>query len=310
VTTEFASLQPAGTRNPRNLAHTPGGSSSGSAAAVAAGFVPIAFGSQTGGSVIRPAAYCGVTGFKPSFRLLPTVGMKAYAWSLDTVGVFAAGVEDVAFAAAAVSGRDLRIDREASMAPSVALVRTHHWPEASGEMQAAVERAARAAADAGAKVTEVTLPEIFEETSRCHRIIQDFEAYRALAYEYDRARAELGPMLTAQLAKAADIRPELYDEARRTTRRARQAFADLMAKTDVILTPSAPGAAPYGLESTGHPTFNRLWTLLGPPCINVTGLADTSGLPLGIQVVGRFARDRTALLAARFVAAAIARAGR
>ena len=122
VTTEFASLQPAGTRNPRNPAHTPGGSSSGSAAAVAAGMLPIAFGSQTGGSVIRPAAYCGVAGYKPSFRLLPTVGMKAFSWSLDTVGVFGAGVEDVAFAAAATTGRDLRIDG-ATLQPR----RRSHW---------------------------------------------------------------------------------------------------------------------------------------------------------------------------------------
>ncbi len=110
VTTEFASRQPAGTRNPHNPAHTPGVSSSGSAAAVAAGMLPLALGSQTGGSIIRPAAYCGVAGFKPSYRLLPTVGMKCFSWSLDTVGLFAAGVADVAFAAAAISGRELRVD--------------------------------------------------------------------------------------------------------------------------------------------------------------------------------------------------------
>jgi len=308
VSTEFASLQPAGTRNPRNPAHTPGGSSSGSAAAIAAGFLPIAFGSQTGGSVIRPASYCGVAAYKPSFRLMPTVGMKTFSWSLDTVGVFGAAVEDVAFAAAATTGRDLRVDGMTPEAPSIALVRTHSWREASGDMQAAVERAARAAAAAGANVTEAILPDLFEETSRCHGIIQDYEAFRALAFEYDRHRDRLGPILCAQLAKAAAITPEAYDEARRTARRARQAFADLMSKTDVILTPSAPGAAPHGLTSTGQPTFNRLWTLLGPPCINVPGLADTSGLPLGVQVVGRFARDRIALAAARFLAAAIARA--
>ena len=131
VTTEFASLQPAGTRNPRNPAHTPGGSSSGSAAAIAAGMLPIAFGSQTGGSVIRPAAYCGVAGYKPSFRLLPTVGMKTFSWSLDTVGMFGAGVEDVAFAAAATTGRDLRIDGATFNAPTIALVRTHLWSEAT-----------------------------------------------------------------------------------------------------------------------------------------------------------------------------------
>ncbi len=307
VTTEFASLEPAGTRNPRNPAHTPGGSSSGSAAAVAAGMVPIAFGSQTGGSVIRPAAYCGVAGYKPSFRLLPTVGMKTYSWSLDTVGMFGAGVDDVAFAAAATTGRDLRIDGAGFNAPSIALVRTHLWPEATPDMQAAVERAARVAEAAGARVAELVLPEIFEDAIRCHGIVQDHEAYRALAYEYDRHRDRLGPTLAGQLEKAAAITTDQYDEARRAARRARQTFADLMAKTDVILTPSAPGAAPHGLGSTGRPTFNRLWTLLGPPCVNVPGIADSSGLPLGVQIVGRFARDKIALAAARFLEQALGR---
>jgi len=308
VTTEFASLQPAGTRNPRNPAHTPGGSSSGSAAAIAAGMLPIAFGSQTGGSVIRPAAYCGVAGYKPSFRLLPTVGMKAFSWSLDTVGVFGAGVVDVAFAAGAATGRDLRVDVATFDAPTIALVRTHLWSEATADMQAAVERAARVAEAAGARVTELVLPEIFEAAIRCHGIVQDHEAFRALAYEYDMHRDRLGPILAEQLGKAAAITTDQYDEARRSTRRARQTFADLMAKTDVILTPSAIGAAPHGLGATGLPTFNRLWTLLGPPCVNVPGLADGSGLPLGVQIVGRFARDKIALGAARFVENALARA--
>jgi Asp-tRNA(Asn)/Glu-tRNA(Gln) amidotransferase A subunit family amidase len=308
VTTQFASLQPAGTRNPRNPAHTPGGSSSGSAAAVAAGMLPISFGSQTGGSVIRPAAYCGVAGYKPSFRLIPTVGLKVFSWSLDTVGVFGAGVADVAFAAAATTGRDLRVDGAAPDAPRIALVRTHQWSEASSDMQAAVERAARVAEAAGARVTELALPAIFEDAIRCHGIIQDHEAYRALAYEYDRHRARLGSILTEQLGNAANITTDQYDEARRTARRARQTFADLMATTDVILTPSAPEAAPHGLGSTGKPIFNRLWTLLGPPCINVPGLTDGNGLPLGVQIVGRFARDKVALTAARHLEAALARA--
>lgn len=308
VTTQLASLQPAGTRNPRNPAHTPGGSSSGSAAAVAAGMVPIAFGSQTGGSVIRPAAYCGVAGYKPSFRLIPTVGIKVFSWSLDTVGVLGAGVVDVAFAAAATTGRDLRVDRTPPDAPRIAIVRTHLWSEASPDMQAAVERAARAAEAAGARVTELTLPAIFEDAIRCHGIIQDHEAYRALAYEYDRHRDRLGPILTEQLGNAAAITTDQYDDARRTARRARRTFAELMAETDVILTPSAPEAAPHGLGSTGKPTFNRLWTLLGPPCVNVPGLADGNGLPLGVQIVGRFARDKVALTAARHLEAALAKA--
>jgi len=305
VTTEFASLQPAGTRNPRNPAHTPGGSSSGSAAAVAAGMVPVALGSQTGGSVIRPAAYCGIAGYKPSFRMLPTVGMKCFSWSLDTVGLFAASVADVAFAAAAISTRELRVDRTPPNAPRIALVRTSRWPEASADMQDALERAARAAAAAGATIKEVELPPIVEAAMEIHATIQDHEAYRALADEIDRHRDRIGPILRAQLDKAAAITTDTYDEARRTARRARQMFVEVVADADVILTPSAPGAAPRGLDSTGAPTFNRLWTLLGAPCINVPGMLDKSGLPLGVQVVGRFARDRLALEAALFIEQAI-----
>ncbi|HEY4407074.1 MAG TPA: amidase [Xanthobacteraceae bacterium] len=301
VTTELASLQPGATRNPSHPDHTPGGSSSGSAAAVAAGMVPVALGSQTAGSVIRPAAFCGIAGFKPSFRLLPTVGMKCFAWSLDTAGVFAAGVTDVAFAAAAITGRDLRIDQRTPTAPSLALVRTPLWPRASSEMQAGLERAAHAAEAAGARVRELELPPIFEAAMRAQVIIQDHEAYRALAYEFDHHQDRLAPLLRQQLANAAAIDFDSYDEARRTARRARQMFADLMADTDAMLTPSAPGAAPHGLRSTGDPMFNRLWTLLGPPCINVPGLTDSDGLPLGVQIVGRFARDRTALEAAWFL---------
>ncbi len=305
VTTEFASLQPAATRNPHNPGHTPGGSSSGSAAAVAAGMVPIALGSQTGGSVIRPAAYCGIAGFKPSFRMLPTVGMKCFAWSLDTAGVFAAGVADAAFAAAAITGRDLRIDQRAPTAPSIALVRTPLWHEARGNMQAALERAARAAQAAGARVRELELPPLFEAAMRAHVTIQDHEAYRALAHEFDHHQDRLGPVLRQQLARGAAIDFDRYDEARRTARQARRMFADLMADTDALLTPSAPGAAPQGLASTGDPMFNRLWTLLGPPCINVPGLTDPRGLPLGVQIVGRFARDRTALEVAWFLERAL-----
>ncbi len=158
VTTELASLVPAGTRNPHNLAHTPGGSSSGSAAAVATGMVPIAFGTQTAGSVIRPAAFCGVAGFKPSYRLIPMVGVKDVSWHLDTAGLFGAGVADVAFAAAAILDRDLRVDRAAPSAPRIALVRTQLWPQASAAMQNAIETAARIAEAAGAKIADVTLP--------------------------------------------------------------------------------------------------------------------------------------------------------
>jgi len=305
VTTELAHLQPGKTRNPHNPAHTPGGSSSGSAAAVAAGMLPVAFGTQTGGSVIRPAAFCGVAGFKPSYKLLPMVGVKCFSWHLDTAGTFAAGVADVAFATAAVTGRDLRVDRGKPVAPRIALTRTHLWPEASEAMKGAVETAARLAAAAGAHVSEVVLPPILEDAWRAQATIQDYEAFRALAFEYDRHRDRIAAITRKLLDHAATITAEDYDAARRTTKRARQALADLMAGADVMLTPSAPGAAP-DLGSTGSAMFNRLWTLMGAPCVNVPGLFDEARLPLGVQIVGRFGRDRAALEAALFVEAAIA----
>ncbi len=309
VTTEFAWMVPAGTRNPRNPAHTPGGSSSGSAAAVAAAMLPIALGSQTAGSVIRPAAFCGVAGFKPSYRLIPTVGMKCFSWLLDTAGLFGAGVADVAFAAAAITDRDLRVDRGEPAAPRIGLLRTHLWPQASAAMHGALETAARAAQAAGATVTELPLPPILEEAYGAHGPIQDYEAFRALAFEYDRHRDELATPLREQLDRAGAITADEYDAARRTATRARQALPDLLREHDVILTPSAPGAAPYGLGSTGNPAFNKLWTLLGTPCVNVPGLREGE-LPLGVQIVGRFGRDRLTLEAALFLERAIAKHSR
>jgi Asp-tRNA(Asn)/Glu-tRNA(Gln) amidotransferase A subunit family amidase len=307
VTTEFAYLQPPKTRNPHNLAHTPGGSSSGSAAAVAAGMVPLALGSQTGGSVIRPAAYCGVSGFKPSYKLIPTVGMKCFSWSLDTVGIFAASAADAAFAASTITGRDLRIDGSAPASPRIALLRTQIWSEASAAMQGALEQAARAAEKAGARIADRAMPPILSEAFEAHPTIQDYEAFRAFAFEFDRHRDRLGPLLRTLLEAAAGITPEAYDIARRTARRARHALADLKSEFDVILTPSAPGAAP-DTASTGKAIFNRLWTLMGTPCVNVPGLSDAFGLPLGVQIVGRFGRDREALQAAHFLEDALARA--
>jgi Asp-tRNA(Asn)/Glu-tRNA(Gln) amidotransferase A subunit family amidase len=306
VTTELASLVPAPTRNPHNLAHTPGGSSAGSAAAVAAAMTPLAFGTQTAGSVIRPAAFCGVAALKPSYRLIPMVGVKDVAWHLDTAGLFGAGIADVAFAAAAILDRDLRVDRVPPMPPRIALMRTHLWPQASAAMQRAVQGAARIAEAAGARVKEVKMPPLLEEAYAAQFTIQDYEVFRALAYEYERHRDAIAAPLRDQLDRAATISAAEYDAARRTASRARQILADTMAEHEVILTPSAAGAAPEGLRSTGDPAFNRLWTLMGAPCINVPGLGEDD-LPLGVQLVGRFGRDKVALEAALFVERAIKR---
>ncbi|MFG1396814.1 amidase [Roseixanthobacter pseudopolyaromaticivorans] len=305
VTTEFAFLEPSITRNPRRLSHTPGGSSAGSAAAVAAGMVPFSIGTQTGGSVIRPASYCGVTGYKPTFRILPTVGMKTFSWHLDTIGLFGARVQDVAFAAAGLTGRDLDIGTEVAAAPRIAVIRTVRADQASADAHAALDEAARAAAAAGASVSEIELPAELEAADTIHSTIQDFEGAIAFADEYDRLRHQFSPLLARYLDQAAKVQPDDYDSARRTAKRARQRLGDFFADYDAILTFSAPGTAPEGYGTTGSAIFNRLWTLMGTPTVNVTGLSGANGLPMGVQIVGRFGRDRTALTVAAFLERAL-----
>ncbi|HEX2553645.1 MAG TPA: amidase [Microvirga sp.] len=310
TTTPFAFLDPTETRNPRNTAHTPGGSSAGSAAAVAAGMVPLSLGTQTGGSVIRPASYCGVAAVKPSYRILPTVGIKAFSWSLDTAGLFAATVEDAAFALAAITGRDsLRVDGRTPGAPRIGVVTQDFAGAPEPASAAALDEAARLAERAGAAVREVDLPGLLAEAWNAHPTVQDYEARQALAWEYDRHRDMLPPLLGGLLDAAQDLPAQAYDDARRTAHRARGALEGVFDAVDVLLTFSAPGAAPHGLGSTGQARFNRLWTLMGSPCVTVPGLADGAGMPVGVQVIARFGRDADALMAARFVEAAL-RAGR
>lgn len=295
VTTEFAYLAPAGTRNPRNPEHTPGGSSSGSAAAVAAGMVPAAIGTQTGGSVIRPASFCGVAAFKPSFRLLPTTGMKTFSWSLDTAGLFAARVADLGILAAGITGRALGVEPVDPASLRIGVYRSAVDGEASQAMQAAVAHAGEIAERAGASVVDLTEPLELTEGRLAHGTVQDYEAGIALADDLIRHGDRMSAVLRATLEAGRAIAPELYDAQRAIARRARKRATGLFQDVDVLLAPSAAGAAPQGLASTGSPIFNKLWTLTGNPCVNVPGLLDPSGLPLGLQVICRFGRDRLAL---------------
>lgn len=304
TTTEFAFMKPTGTRNPHHLSHTPGGSSAGSAAAVAAGMLPLALGTQTAGSIIRPASFCGVTGFKPSFKLLPVLGIKPFSWSLDTVGLFAAQVADIAFCAGAITGRDFRLEEELS-APRFALAVTSLDDQASPDARAALEQAVRAAEKAGAHIETLVLPEDVEAGNEAQAVIQAYESALVFAHEWDHNRDALSEHLRTYLGEAMEITPERYDAARRAARRTRNTLADIMAPFDALLTFSAPGEAPEGLGTTGSPVFNRLWTLSGAPCVNVRGLTGATGLPIGIQVVGRFGRDKGTLNTARFLERAL-----
>jgi Asp-tRNA(Asn)/Glu-tRNA(Gln) amidotransferase A subunit family amidase len=303
TTTAFAFQDPTPTRNPANRAHTPGGSSAGSAAGVAAGMVPLALGTQTGGSVIRPASFCGVAAIKPSFRLIPTVGVKCFSWTLDTVGLFAPKVGDLAVALEAITGRPMKADQTSPL--RVGLLTQDFAGSVDPASVSALEKAVAVLKRAGAEVIAVTPPSAMAEAWAVHPKIQAFEARQALAWEYDNHRERLAPLLRAELDAAQAAAPQDYDDARRVARAARKQARDLFGDLDAIVTYSAPGAAPHGLGSTGEPRFNRLFTLLGTPCVNVPGLRDGNGLPVGIQVVAPFARDHVALRVSQFLEAAL-----
>jgi len=307
TTTAFASVDPTATLNPRNHGHTPGGSSSGSAAAVAAGMIPLALGTQTGGSVIRPASFCGVAAIKPTYRLLPTVGVKCFSWTLDTVGLFAAGVRDLAHGLSAMTGRPELLPGAAMQGPRIAVVMQEFAGEPEAAGGEALRIAALAAERAGASVRALKLPEIVAEAWRIQPTVQDFEAHQAFAWEYRCNYDAMPPLLRGRLDESKGTTPAEYDEARRIADRARTALAGIFEDTDVLLTFSAPGAAPKGLASTGEPRFNRLWTLMGVPCVNIPAYVADGGLPVGVQVIARFGDDAGALAAARFVEDALTR---
>jgi Asp-tRNA(Asn)/Glu-tRNA(Gln) amidotransferase A subunit family amidase len=297
-TTEFAFLNPTTTRNPNARGRTPGGSSAGSAAAVAAGLVPLAIGSQTGGSIIRPASYCGVTGFKPSFGLLPTAGLKCFSWSLDTVGLFATSVADVAWFAQAVSGHALALDAAAARPWVVGVPNAYPWGAVSPSAQRAIDAGSQAWRGAGAEVRSINLPGWMKEVFEAQDVIQGFEVWRALAREVDQQPQALSAVLRDYLLAARHITAQAYEAAQRTAAQARLACADWFTQFDVQMTPSAVDEAPAGYASTGVSTFNRAWTLLGLPCVNVAGAVGVNGYPMGLQVIGAPRADRQCLQAA------------
>jgi len=303
VTTEFATRKPGPTSNPHHPMHTPGGSSSGSAAGVAAGFFPLAFGTQTAGSIIRPAAYCGVVGYKPSFGLISRVGMKVMASGLDTVGMFARTAADCALLTQAVTGRDLGDPAEnPGRAPRIGLCRSPAWDRAAPETAALLHDAAGRLARAGAAVTEVELPPPFARAHALHSVIMNAESARAMGWELTQRREMLSEGLLESLEWGLAQPPALLDEANAAFAAARAAFGAVMDGHDVLLTPSAPGEAPSGLSWTGDPVFNSLWTGLHVPCVTVPAGTGPSGLPLGLQVIARFGDDAGALRWAEWVA--------
>ena len=291
VSTEFAFYSPGATANPHNIGHTPGGSSSGSAAAVAARMVPLAFGSQTAGSVIRPASFCGIVGFKPSRGKHCLAGTKTLAHSLDTLGWFARSVSDIALMRSALLGERQGLGPISQLAPKIGLCRTAHWGEADASSQQAVHAAAEALAAAGAQVRDMDLPALFDDYNASQQRLMNYEVARALAYESLNHRHKISDILGAACDQGLAISEADYEAAHDHGRAGRHAFGALLADVDVLLTPSAPGEAPAGLQATGDPKFNRTWTLLGVPALSLPAHTGPNGLPVGIQLIGGFGRD-------------------
>ena len=300
VTTEFATFQPGPTRNPRaplDAPRTPGGSSSGSAAAVAAGMVPVAFGTQTAGSIVRPAAYCGVVGYKPTHGTLPLAGVKSLAPSLDTIGALARTVDDAAF----FIGTLARLPLDDSPLPRlrVGICRTPHWARASEDTRQALANAARRLERHGATVTDVVLPAACDGLNDAQVDIMGYEAAAAFAPERETAASQFSPAFAAVLAAGQHIDGTRYFAARALAGSMRTAVDALFADIDIILAPSTEGEAPAGLAATGDPVFNRMWSLLGNPCVHLPVGTGAHGMPVGITLVGPTYQDAQLIAAAR-----------
>jgi Asp-tRNA(Asn)/Glu-tRNA(Gln) amidotransferase A subunit family amidase len=300
VTTEFATFHPGKTRNPCNPEHTPGGSSSGSAAAVADCMVPLAFGTQTAASIIRPAAFCGIVGYKPSFGRIARAGIKSLAESLDTVGAFGRSVEDVALFVAALTADKRLLELEGAASPKIGICKTYEWPHADSDTQAALERAILLLSQSGAQVGETTLPALFSTLVQVQTDIMAYEAARSLAYERLNHAQALSGVLADVLQAGMEISAEKHEDNLRTAQRARVMINECFDGNDVLLAPSAIGAAPSGLQATGNPIFCRMWTLLGLPCVHLPFAHAENGLPVGLQMIGRFGNDRKLLQVAHW----------
>jgi len=312
VTTEYAYYKAGKTKNPHDPARTPGGSSSGSAAAVAAAMVPGAIGSQTNGSVIRPAAFCGVVGFKPTHGLVSRSGALALSRTLDQVGVFARNVEDAALLAEALVGFDPEdpdthptarppfaavAASEPPLPPRFAFVRSPVWDQADATTRDAFGELVEVLGEA---TSEVELGSGFGSAVQLHNTVMDVEMAHNLRRDYEQGKAQLSPQLRELIERGRTHLATEYCSALATIAPLNAALDEVFNEYDALLTPAAPGEAP-GIETTGSPVFCTIWTYLGTPAITLPLMASESGLPLGVQLVGRRGNDARLLRTARWL---------
>jgi Asp-tRNA(Asn)/Glu-tRNA(Gln) amidotransferase A subunit family amidase len=311
VTTEFAYFTPGPTVNPWRAGHTPGGSSSGSAVAVAAGLVPLAFGSQTAGSLIRPASYCGVFALKPTHGAFSLGGVKPFAPSLDTLGWLARSADDLELMRCVLLQRAYEpLPRPAPASLRLAACRTHEWPAIDAGGAAVWEEGLARMVQAGLSVPDLALPETLSGLMQAQKTVMACEAARSLARELDEHPAQLSEPIRTLLASGRALTDTAYAQALALARSGRTQLARLMQGLDALVVPAAPGEAPAGLGATGDPVFSRVWTLLGLPCVNVPGLLGPTGLPVGLQLVGHPGRERELLAVAAVLHTALVRGGR
>jgi len=320
VTTELATYAPGKTRNPHHHGHTPGGSSSGSAAAVAAGMVPLAVGTQTNGSVVRPASFCGVVGFKPSAGLISRTGVLVQSPTLDCVGLFARSVADVALLAEALAGHDpqdtlslnsavpplLRMATSAPTgSPTLAWVQTPFWDRVAPDAQAAFGELLQLLKQKKISVAPMDLPASATDAIQWHRTVMEAEIAASFVAEYECGREQLSASLRSQIERGRAIAAADYGAALEGLPALLAAFEPLFDRFDAILTPAALGTAPEGLASTGDPLMCTLWTLLGMPALSLPLLKGANGLPLGVQLVGRRGDDAKLLRTANGLVGAV-----
>jgi Asp-tRNA(Asn)/Glu-tRNA(Gln) amidotransferase A subunit family amidase len=303
VSTELANMHPSATRNPHQLAHTPGGSSSGSAAAVADGMLPLALGTQTAGSLIRPAAFCGIVGYKPSHNRVSRAGVKSLSETLDTVGGFGRSVRDAALLGAVLTSDDRLADPRhfeaaAVTAPRIGLCTTPDWHLADEDTQTTWAQAEEALK--GFTVA-ASLPADFADLVSLQKAVQAFETARSLRPEHRQHAQQLSAPLRALLEEGLRISGQSHAEHLQTIARLRYAVDAHFNDWDVLLAPSTIGEAPLGLETTGDPLFCRGWTVLGLPCVHLPFAQGRLGLPVGLQLVGRFGQDHQLLAIAHWV---------
>jgi Asp-tRNA(Asn)/Glu-tRNA(Gln) amidotransferase A subunit family amidase len=318
VTTELATYSPGKTRNPHNAGHTPGGSSSGSAAAVAAGMVPLALGTQTNGSVIRPAALCGVVGFKPTHGLVPRTGVLRQSRALDTIGVMARTVPDCAALMECIAGHDegdpdtrpiaripfVRVaTEEPPLPPALAFARTPIWERMESEAAAAFDELV---AHLGERIEPLELPATLAAAWDWHRTIMEADIASSFVLEYERGADKLSESLRRQIERGRKTLAFDYLHAAAQIPRLNDGFREVFDRYDAIVTPAAPGPAPRGLESTGDPAFCTLWTLCGMPALTLPLLSASNGLPIGVQLVGRRGDDARLLRTANWLARTLA----